>query len=462
VSAQGITMKKSNKPFICARPKLSGTLLIEPKKDNFLVYIKEYPVWSVVNWVGVILLQLCNGKNTISSIIDILSQFNKSSREKNEREIIKSLQYFADICMIKLPDGTTYNNLSPKLYQPFVIYLNITNKCNLTCPYCYANAGQNDKNELTTEEIFKVLNSARNLSENVKINVSGGEPLLRPDIWDIAKECKRLAFSVTLLTNGTLVTKQVAKKIKEHFDSVLLSIDSPIEKVHDRLRGKGSFKKAIAALKHLSKTKIPLKLGTTITTQNISSIPDILKIRQIKPSMLSLNLLVGAGRGKRNAYLRPTNDEVLNLFKKLEKADKAGKDVPGFRDLQPAKLTNGGNCRAGRNIFLVASNGDVYPCHALERPELRAGNVRKQDIMDIFKNSKIFRQYRSFDIDKVAKCKNCDIKLFCGGGCRADAYISNGKLHSSTTYCSFLHDAYKEYMALGAPRRPVLIETKPN
>ncbi|HUT86382.1 MAG TPA: radical SAM protein [Elusimicrobiales bacterium] len=437
------------------KPKLTGHLCIEEKDDKFLVYIKEYPVWAVVNWVGVMLLRLSNGKNTIGSIINTVSALNNKTRTENEKDILNLFQYLADICMIELADGAPYNKYSPRIYQPFVIYLNITNNCNLKCSYCYANAGTDRKNELTTEQIYTTLDSAAKISKNVKINVSGGEPLLRADLWDIATKCRKLGFSPTLLTNGTLVTRENALKIKKHFDDVLISIDGGSAVNHDKLRGHGSFAKALRGLNFLLDSGVKLRVGATITNLNIDSIPKLLKIPGITPSMLTLNLLIGAGRGHDKKNLRPSNEEIFELFKKLEGNDG---NVAGFLQLQPSKLKKGGHCRMGQNIISVDSNGDVFPCHTLHKDELLAGNVKEEPLHSIFAKSSILKKCRDLTVDKIEKCKDCELKMFCAGGCRADAYVTEGNFTACSTYCDFLHSAIKTYMWKGAPRWPIVAE----
>lgn len=439
-------------------PQVNGTLMFEQQEEQVLVYIRERPAWAVLNWLSFTLLSLSDGKTSMDRIVDCACLLTGKERLETVSDVMDLFDYLADIELIHFQNSCG-SSLSPQAYLPLTVYLNITTRCNLRCSYCYAKAGPDARAELSLEEVRQVLRSLDQISNDVKINISGGEPLLHPDPWTIASECRQAKHKTTLLTNGTLVTREKAAQIQELFNCVLISLDGPDSCIHDALRGSGSFDLAFRGFQNLLEAGCNVLVGTTVTSLNIETIPRMLDWPDMKPQMLSLNLFVPSGRGAENRSLRPSNDEFYQMFEKLAEKDGGFGHVPGLWQLEPTKLQYGGRCRLGRRIVSVAADGNVYPCHALHRPELLAGNILEQPLDEIWKNSQILKGCKGLTVDVYDGCNSCDIKYFCGGGCRADAYGTTGELAGNPSYCSLLRRIVLRHMWSGSPREPVYMET---
>ncbi len=161
-----------------------------------------------------------------------------------------------------------------------LIFWNITYRCNLKCIHCYINAIQGlSRDELTTEEALRVVDDAHELRTPLLI-ISGGEPLIREDITEIMRRAGDYGIRISLSTNGTLITRDWALRLKElNVQYVGISIDSPIPEVHDKIRGVlGAWDLAIKGIKNVMEVGIPVGIRTTVTKLNIDHAPEVVEL----------------------------------------------------------------------------------------------------------------------------------------------------------------------------------------
>jgi heme b synthase len=286
--------------------------------------------------------------------------------------------------------------------------------------------------------------------------LSGGEPLMRDDVYDIARYSSKKGLRTVLATNGTLVTPGVAQKIKDAgIQRVSISIDGASAKTHDGFRGVlGAFDAALKGIDALRKTGISFQINTTITKRNLGEVSKVLDLAlELGADAWHIFMLVPTGRGKllKNEEIPPEEYErVLNWFYDMQKR------VPihlkptcaphYFRIMYqrakqegiPLKMPKEGfsamtrGCLAGTGYCFISKTGEVYPCGFL--PVL-AGNVREMSFEEIWRNSKVFNDLRQPDKLK-GKCGICEYKWVCGG-CRARAYAKTGDYLSEEPYCIY-------------------------
>ncbi len=328
-------------------------------------------------------------------------------------------------------------------YVPLVMSWNVTRECNMKCSHCYINA--TDKkltSELTTQEGKNLMDQIRQVSSPLLI-LSGGEPLLRPDIYELIQYGSSVGLKMGLGSNGSFIDDAVARKLKAAgITTVSISLDSHIPAQHDEFRGvTGAWEKAVNACKTLRKNDVLVQVNTTLTQQNYNQIDDIMSLAEgIGVENFHLFFLVPTGRGTKLTDISPQKyeDMITNTFAKVSKHKLNVKPscAPQFMriakgmGLDMRQWIRG--CMAGLNYCRIYPNGDVTPCPYLP---VKLGNIREQSFKEIWFNSPVFKALRNPDSLK-GKCGACDYKTLCGG-CRARAY---GLSSDFIDYCGDLHE----------------------
>jgi radical SAM protein with 4Fe4S-binding SPASM domain len=338
-----------------------------------------------------------------------------------------------------------YSPTTPKSekYVPLVVSWNLTRKCNLKCPHCYINATTQElKNELTTEESKSLIDQICEVSTPLLI-LSGGEPLLRPDVYELVRYGASKGLKMGLGSNGSLIGATAARRLKEAgIETVSISLDSHIPEQHDEFRGvPGSWEKAVGAIKALQENGVLVQVNTTLTQQNYDQIDDIMSLAEnIGVENFHLFFLVPTGRGVKMADISPAKYEsmIKTTFAKVakHKLNVRPSCAPQFMriakdmGLNMSRWIRG--CLAGLYYCRVYPNGDVTPCPYLP---IKLGNIREKSFKEIWFNSDMFKTLRNFDALK-GKCGVCEHRAVCGG-CRARAY---GLSSDFIDYCGDLHE----------------------
>jgi AdoMet-dependent heme synthase len=330
-----------------------------------------------------------------------------------------------------------------KKYIPLVVSWNVTRKCNLKCSHCYINATTKElKNELSTEEAKRLIDQISEVSRPLLI-LSGGEPLLRSDIYELIRYGTEKGLRMGLGSNGGLLDGKAATKLAEAgIKTVSISIDSHISIQHDEFRGvAGSWDKAINAIKVLRENDVLVQVNTTLTQQNYNQIDEIMSLaEQIGVENFHLFFLVPTGRGAKMADISPQmyEDMIKGTFAKTHKhkLNVRPSCAPQFMriaegmGLDLRQWIRG--CIAGMYYCRIYPNGDVTPCPYLP---IKLGNIRENSFRDIWLNSPVFNALRDPSQLK-GKCGECNYKKVCGG-CRARAY---GLSSDFIDYCGDLHE----------------------
>jgi radical SAM protein with 4Fe4S-binding SPASM domain len=328
-------------------------------------------------------------------------------------------------------------------FVPLVVSWNVTRKCNLKCSHCYINATtQEPINELNTEEAKNLIDQICKVSRPLLI-LSGGEPLLRPDIYELVRYGASKGLKMGLGSNGSLIDAAAAKRLKDAgIETVSISLDSHIPEQHDEFRGvKGSWEKAVGAIKALQENGVLVQVNTTVTQQNYDQIDDIMSLAEtLGVENFHLFFLVPTGRGVKIADISPAKYEnmIKTTFAKvaLHKLNVRPSCAPQFMriakdmDLNMSRWVRG--CLAGLYYCRVYPNGDITPCPYLP---IKLGNIRAKSFKEIWFNSDMFKTLRDFETLE-GKCGICEHRAVCGG-CRARAY---GLSSDFIDYCGDLHE----------------------
>jgi radical SAM protein with 4Fe4S-binding SPASM domain len=343
---------------------------------------------------------------------------------------------------------------------------NFTNRCNLSCLHCYSKADLNATDTLTTEKIISTLPKLK--ANGVKFLIfSGGEPLTRKDIYNIASSCRELGIITYLSTNGLYIKKSNAKKILDTFNYIGISIDGSQE-VHDRFRGlKGSFNESIKAvdlLNSYNQTKVGIRFTITKDTYNdLEFIFDLAERHNIPKIYISH--LVYSGRGLDNLKMDLTKEQrvkaVNYIVDKAFKYYNSKRDIeivtgnmemdailfynrfakiyPKYADEMKKRLIAWGGNSAGRKLLNIDAEGNVKPDPFFP---YTIGNILTQDFSDIWKNnpSELLTKLRVHPRELIGKCQNCQYLNICNGGSRSRAYAIYGNIWSEDPSCYLTED----------------------
>lgn len=332
----------------------------------------------------------------------------------------------------------------------------ITRQCNLSCVHCRASAQKGPYlNELTTDECLGLLDNIVSFSTPVVI-LTGGEPLLRRDIFQIARHGTEKGLRLVMAVNGTLVDENMARKMQDAgIQRISVSIDGATAETHDRFRQvSGAFEGALRGMRSAKKVGLEFQINTTITRQNSNELPDILDLAiDLGAAAHHVFLLVPTGRGKDLSDQQVTAqeyEEILTwLYDQMErsplhlkatcapqfyrilrqKAREDGKSVT-YQNFGLDATTRG--CLGGVSFCFISNVGQVQPCGFLE---LNCGNVRESTLERIWTNSPIFRDLRDFN-NYRGRCGRCEYRKVCGG-CRARAYEMSGDFLEEEPYCAY-------------------------
>ncbi|HHH79885.1 MAG TPA: radical SAM protein, partial [Thermoplasmatales archaeon] len=301
---------------------------------------------------------------------------------------------------------------------------------------------------------------------------SGGEPLVRPDIFELTRYAADKGMYVAIATNGTLITKEKAREMKKAgIEFVQISLDGSNAETHDTFRGiKGAFDKTVQGIKNSVAEGFFVEVSTTVTKYNYMEVPEIIKLSEKLGAdwFMAFNF-IPTGRGEEIRKMDLTPDEREEMLKLLWNELKTRKinvlsTAPQFarvalqqeekeeEKIVPTHFYNPklagqlvdlaefiGGCGAGRFYVAMRANGDLQPCVFFP---LKLGNILEDDFEDLWKNNSILKELRNKDILK-GSCGTCPYRYYCGG-CRARAYGYTGDYLSPDPGCIYNKEVYEK------------------
>jgi radical SAM protein with 4Fe4S-binding SPASM domain len=344
-------------------------------------------------------------------------------------------------------DGRTVDD-----FKPYLVALNLTKRCNLKCDHCYLDAttkAAGGDDELTTEECCRLIDQIADVNKGCLLVITGGEPLVRPDILTIARHAVKLGFMVVFGTNGMLIDDRMAKELVEiGVMGVGISIDSLDPQKHNAFRGvPGAWEAAVAGIEASKRNGLQFQVHFSAQPMNYQELPAVVEwAHGLGARVLNVFFMVCTGRGEELTDITPAQyEEVLGYLVKCQD-DYQGMLVrarcaPHFKRLAYENDPNspitkatgymGGGCLAGTNYARVTPNGELTPCPYMP---LSAGNVRSQSFVDLWEKSDIFNSFRYPQLK--GKCGDCEYSDICGG-CRARPYVDHGDWLDEDQWCLY-------------------------
>ena len=348
-------------------------------------------------------------------------------------------------------------------HQPYLISWNVTRRCNLNCAHCYMDAGARSTpsdDELTTEEGRRLLDDIADVGPGAMLVLTGGEPLLRPDIFDLAEHAAQRGLLVVLGTNAYLLTDDAAQKLADAgVRGVGISLDSAHASRHDDFRDRpGSWRSALEAMDVCRRRGLEFQVQMSVTTHTVDEVPSVLDLaRDRGAKAFNVFFLVCTGRGQGITDISPQQyEQTLSSLVELG-GSHGGMMVRARCAPYVARIARQSNpglslyedqvaCIAATYYCRITPEGAVTPCPYLP---VAAGAIRKQSFGEIWRGSELLTEMRSGDLG--GKCGACEYGATCGG-CRARAFAMTGDYMAEDSWC--LHQPTQASHGVGDDREP--------
>ncbi len=425
-------------------------------------------------------------RHIINTVIQFLSLHLRISKERLLKLLEKPLYQRTIINLVK--GISTFGVMKPQPTNvPVVIVWNFTNQCNLNCLHCHQDSGEmaHNYNELNTEQGFKVIDNMANAGISV-LTFSGGEPLLRPDLFELAHYASSNDLLCTVATNGTLLTHKVVDKLtKAGIQRIEIGLDGIRPEIHDGFRNTpGAFEKTVEGIKICAENGNFQEIAVTATLNklNVQEIPKIIEFAEtLGATRFYLNRLIPAGRGARifdmyDVTSQEKFEALKYLYEKLSKSITQGNGIkvyargmtyygrysytrsqgkiftvgealsgydnlPEFDEFSNEfskivhRFASGfGGCTAGITYAGLTAQGDLQPC--VPAPQT-TGNLLKDDLENIWVNSRLLNHIRKRNKLK-GHCGNCQFNFLCGG-CRFTGFVGSGDWLGPDVSCPYNH-----------------------
>lgn len=432
---------------------------IKKEKDGVYLFIDpNSPNWISTNNIGAEILELCGGKYTVSDIQSIVSKKygNSDNKERIGSEVLEfvnavgTVEFISDIPFKSAEYPGRSKIIAPHRMDELWIYNTLA--CNLRCKHCLVSAGKALEHELTTEEMKKLVDEAIELGVK-RFYITGGEPFIKEDIFEIIRYIiKEKDKELIIQTNATLFDDKKILALKEFVSPKLtlqVSLEGPNAEIHDKLRGEGSFDKAVEGMNRLVDIGIIPVVATAVNKFNETRITDTSRfLSKLGIQAHHILWMHTRGRGASNVdELMVPSDKVARIMEDLRGIYKEGEIIVDNEESLKVRL----KVKRGRKTDLcnncyekicVNADGHVYPCASFNGDErFNAGSIREKSLKDIWLNSKVMTEFRCNSVQDKEGCKSCYLRFFCGGGCTAQSYYASeiddgkGSPMASEPYC---------------------------
>lgn len=424
---------------------------LESIGDKVLLIWSTYPYWIVINAEGLHIIDQINQGKTLDKVLE---EYN------NETEARKKILAFFEPFLrsgIMYPKGDpprifgfdeSYFEKNVKVSN---LTINATNACNLRCITCYNRSPRTFSDEMSPDEIKCLLEDARSLMNPKRMlgGLLGGEPLLRKQlVIETMSYAKQLGYSTGVSTNGILVDNEFAKEARNIDLTVQVSLDGASEVTNDAIRGSGTFKKAIRAVKILLAEEVRTSINMCYHRMNIGELAKFIQMgKELGVDSVRFIPLKMSGRAKDNRIEPVHFDEMIDVIYPILRHNKdlqrlCRNSVIAIRAALVRLRPKYKYCGVGLSTILVDSNGDVYSCPTTMYPDFRVGNIRDKPLSFIWREADRLKCLRKINIDTLnSKCASCVVRYLCAGGCRGESWISTGRLDQPAIQCEAIKNS---------------------
>jgi radical SAM protein with 4Fe4S-binding SPASM domain len=388
------------------------------------------------------LLELCDGQHTLATMAMRLAKQTGAKEPVVRQAAGRMLAQLSDMGLIWWRGERA--GISP-VPPPQQCYWDITLACNLRCAHCVVHAGQKAEGELSTAEAHRLLDEL-SMAGIAVLSFSGGEPLLRPDFFDLASYARTRGLSVAVSTNGTLIDEAAALNLARLGADVQVSLDGSTASRHDRFRGvPGAYDAALQGMAQLRRAGLPFTVGSVFSRLNRDDFGALLDLSiALGAKAFRLIPFIPAGRGGNRRELEPTPQELRAVTQYLRERRRncpiSITDMEFEFTFSPATCAGTEladrqhfGCDGGISSFHLTATGEVLPCSYFVGAQ--AWNVRDYPFWWIWQYSPFLNYVRGIRAaDVQGGCRQCGWFAQCLGGCPA-ANLAHGKMLQPNVHC---------------------------
>lgn len=307
------------------------------------------------------------------------------------------------------------------MIRPWLIECEITGACNLRCAHCYARGGEEPKKRIPAEKLKQVMKDLHGLGLHF-FDLVGGEPLLHPEIYEILSYAYSIGQGVILNTNATLVDGETAKRLRDANPRIKIgvSLDGPNESINDRVRGRGSFKKALHGVECLLAEGLSVTFQCVLNKLNWKWFEQYIQLaKQVGVGSIYVDRLIPIGRASQNRH-----DLDMSVSEWAKALVEVNKIIDSYWDemvFYVEESVSGADCRASIDHFSITWDGIVVPCgHFRYDERFHLGSIYDQDVAHILSRAKAIKP-------TDPSCSNCPLAgNQCAAGCPASSYAYRG------------------------------------
>lgn len=444
--------------------------LLKQREGIFLFVDPCMPNWIAVNRAGSEVLKLCDGTRTLGEIKSTVGGMygrDHVAAEEIGRDVsdfvsaVSTLKFIAETPFSQV--AYTGRSLSIRPHKLDELWIYTTLACNLRCSHCLVSAGNKLEEELSTDEIKGVIDEAVELGVK-RFYITGGEPFIKGGIFELIRyitvEKER---ELIVLTNATLFNDEHIRsleKLKSPRLIIQVSLEGPNAEIHDKIRGKGSFDRAVEGIKRLVGIGIIPIVSTAVSRYNKNAIKETSEFISglgVKDHHILWMHARGRGASNMDELFVPSEKvteimrDVRNLYKERDiivDNEESLKSRVRYKRGRKNDLCN--NCY---EKICVNADGHVYPCGSLNGDiAFDAGSVREHSLKDIWLKSEVMRCGRENSVMKKTQCISCYLRFFCGGGCTSHAYYGSevetgkGSIEALDPYCDTYKSLYEDIL----------------
>ncbi|MBN1609431.1 MAG: radical SAM protein [Polyangiaceae bacterium] len=419
----------------------------------------QLPAWMVMDEELRMLLRGFDGRR---SVRDLLAQHARRHKRPLREVTEEALPILQDLLRRRILTRSRHLPApAPEPVRIANVTVNLTNRCNLSCPFCYNERRRGA--ELEVERLMDGIERGRRiLSDDASFIVLGGEPLTNVDRLCEALERAEDIFTPPALfsTNGTLLSDATVARLRQRRVHAQVSLDSPGAEIHDALRGRGVHAKAVAGIRRLKAAGIYTIMSMVYTRRSTAHFEAYLDLAaELGADEARFIPLRTIGGGVEHQGLRPNQAEAFeHLLEVLERRPELtrllARDYFSILSTMFRFSAVRTNCGLGRKVVFIDADGGVYLCPNHVRPDRAAGNLRSDDLAKIVQEGSVFCAARErFDVANYHRCQSCPFRYWCAGDCRGEVEALGGNSADPSPYCSELRTVYRRILWLLASGR---------
>jgi len=441
---------------------------VEVRNDAAVVIFPSRPYWfSATKEIGKVLDIFQTEIDEEAVARRIVAHLDVTLSEATETfEEVRDLLYSNGVLSINGRTSDDAESIEPHFQVNVVenvLVIAATQGCNLACRHCYANARKPLRDEMTTEELKRLIDDLASMpwkNDVSRVALTGGEFFTRPDALEIIDRVHAKGFKVLVSTNGLLLSDDMISRLSHYATNLKISVslDGPTAEVHEIIRGKGTFEQTTTTIRKLAASGVFVGVNMFVHQDNVDLIEETLRlVKTLGVRAFNCLNLMRVGRANSQKSQRelsriPEHALYGKLFSILQHNPQYQELMKNSTFANQIMGIAGGvkshYCGIGTNrAIYVRADGSIYPCPDTALPRFRLGNVRNKRLRDIWEHSPLLRELRQLDVDTMnSTCANCDVRYFCGGNCRGENYQVTKELRSPHFNCGEIRRTILEMM----------------